>query len=63
MNPYQLNNEIARRQSGVIRTKASFIREAQYSLNLMQNRVIYYCILVCQQDRKGMLGRGESPVN
>ena len=63
MNPYQLNNEIARRQSGVIRTKASFIREAQYSLNLMQNRVIYYCILVCQQDRKGKLGRVEIPVN
>lgn len=45
-------NKIKRRKKGVIKAKSEFFRAARYGLTLQEHRIIYYAILVGQQDGK-----------
>lgn len=45
-------NMINRRKKGVIKAKSEFFRSARYGLTLQEHRIIYYAILVGQQDGK-----------
>lgn len=45
-------NKIIRRKKGVIKAKSEFFRAARYGLTLQEHRIIYYAILVGQQDGK-----------
>ena len=46
------SNKISRRKKGVIKAKSEFFRSARYGLTLQEHRIIYYAILVGQQDGK-----------
>lgn len=45
-------NKVNRRKKGVIKAKSEFFRAARYGLTLQEHRIIYYAILVGQQDGK-----------
>jgi len=45
-------SKITRRKKGIIKAKSEFFRAARYGLTLQEHRIIYYAILVGQQDGK-----------
>ena len=44
--------KISKRKKGIIKAKSEFFRAARYGLTLQEHRIIYYAILVGQQDGK-----------